>query len=356
MENAPRQGDSINIQKFNDDLNIVTGKNGSGKTTALKAIWYILSGNISQAITEIPFSQIELETTEYKIQILRVRGHTVNIKLQIGDKITLLEDDDYEDEPDFENHSYAEDKANQHLRGISSSIFFPTFRRIEGGYSLEQESPFGKKEIEDGFAKLSRRMSKEKHLFVSSISTKDIEEMLVRRYAEINSAFSRLERESSRSIINEIKDYKLGENQDSESVINNIKETVEKLDSIRASMMAPIDAIQTTINKIFQNNGVKIGTVISPVDAAKAVKSDLLSAGEKQMLSFICYNALVKNSIIIIDEPELSLHVDWQRELFRILKNQKTNNQFVIATHSPFIYSKYPNKEVNINPDRGGEQ
>lgn len=91
-------------------------------------------------------------------------------------------------------------------------------------------------------------------------------------------------------------------------------------------------------------------------DAAGAVYSDELSAGEKQMLSFICYNAFYKDSIIFIDEPELSLHVDWQRSLYKILRNQNPSNQFIFATHSPFIYGKYPDKEVIINSDRGNTE
>lgn len=71
------------------------------------------------------------------------------------------------------------------------------------------------------------------------------------------------------------------------------------------------------------------------------------------MLSFLCYNFFYDNSIIFIDEPELSLHTDWQRLLFPILLKQKKDNQFIIATHSPFIYSKYPDKEIIIDYNKG---
>ena len=85
----------------------------------------------------------------------------------------------------------------------------------------------------------------------------------------------------------------------------------------------------------------------------EAIFSDKLSAGEKQMLSFLCYNFFFDNSVIFIDEPELSLHTDWQRLLFPTLLKQQKNNQFIIATHSPFIYSKYEDKEIIINHDKG---
>ena len=71
------------------------------------------------------------------------------------------------------------------------------------------------------------------------------------------------------------------------------------------------------------------------------------------MLSFLCYNAFSENAAIFIDEPELSLHVDWQRLLLPTLLEQGTGNQFFIATHSPFIYAKYPDKEIPLGDDRG---
>jgi recombinational DNA repair ATPase RecF len=37
---------------FNEDLNILTGKNGCGKTTILKTMWYIVSGNLDKIFDE----------------------------------------------------------------------------------------------------------------------------------------------------------------------------------------------------------------------------------------------------------------------------------------------------------------
>ena len=40
---------------FNDDLNIITGFNGAGKTNLLKLIWYTISGNTHALLEEIEF-------------------------------------------------------------------------------------------------------------------------------------------------------------------------------------------------------------------------------------------------------------------------------------------------------------
>lgn len=118
--------------------------------------------------------------------------------------------------------------------------------------------------------------------------------------------------------------------------------------------MKPLEAVRELAMTLFRHSGIMVGK-LSFGDAASAVNSELMSAGEKQMLSFISYNAFYQDAIVIIDEPELSLHVDWQRQLLPILLNQQTSNQFVVATHSPFIYSKYPDKELRLDVDRGDE-
>ena len=104
--------------------------------------------------------------------------------------------------------------------------------------------------------------------------------------------------------------------------------------------------------KVLHYKGVKLDDfTIGESDGA--IDSRLLSAGEQQMLSFLCYNAFYEDSIIFIDEPELSLHVDWQRRLFPNLMKQQSSNQFIVATHSPCIYSKYPDKEIILSEEKG---
>jgi predicted ATP-binding protein involved in virulence len=69
----------------------------------------------------------------------------------------------------------------------------------------------------------------------------------------------------------------------------------------------------------------------------------LLSSGEQHEL-VILYELLFrvsKNSIILIDEPEISLHVAWQDEFLKDLGQMAELSQFhaLGATHSPQIIS-----------------
>ena len=68
---------------------------------------------------------------------------------------------------------------------------------------------------------------------------------------------------------------------------------------------------------------------------------DELSTGEKTLMSKVLYLYLedIRDKVILIDEPELSLHPSWQNKVLKIYENfaLKNNCQIIIATHSPHI-------------------
>src|SRR5262249_15874513 len=85
------------------------------------------------------------------------------------------------------------------------------------------------------------------------------------------------------------------------------------------------------------------GTVIAPI---------ALSSGERQLLMLFS-NVLValdRRSIFIIDEPELSLNVKWQRRLIDALLDFSKGAavQFVLATHSIELLSRYQRHVVRL--------
>jgi len=79
---------------------------------------------------------------------------------------------------------------------------------------------------------------------------------------------------------------------------------------------------------------------------------DELSTGEKTLLSKVLYLYFegYKNKVILIDEPELSLHPSWQNKVLKIYeKFAKQNNcQIIIATHSPHIITSAENKYIRF--------
>lgn len=78
-----------------------------------------------------------------------------------------------------------------------------------------------------------------------------------------------------------------------------------------------------------------------------------LSSGEQQLI--ILFGTLMfsqkDDTIYIIDEPELSLHVKWQESLFDHLKQIRSkDNQLIVATHSPIFAEKNRKNAVILYP------
>lgn len=64
-----------------------------------------------------------------------------------------------------------------------------------------------------------------------------------------------------------------------------------------------------------------------------------LSSGEKQML-VILLTVLVENQepyALLMDEPEISLHIEWQQKLIALIRQLNPNAQIILSTHSPAL-------------------
>lgn len=64
-----------------------------------------------------------------------------------------------------------------------------------------------------------------------------------------------------------------------------------------------------------------------------------LSSGEKQML-VILLTVLVRDDdhcVLFMDEPEASLHIEWQQKLIGMTRNLNPNVQLILTTHSPAV-------------------
>ena len=73
-----------------------------------------------------------------------------------------------------------------------------------------------------------------------------------------------------------------------------------------------------------------------------------LSSGEKQLfLRTLAIKMLEpENSIIMIDEPELSLHPKWQQKIVDVYRKIGRNNQIILATHSPHILGSVEKENI----------
>ena len=63
---------------------------------------------------------------------------------------------------------------------------------------------------------------------------------------------------------------------------------------------------------------------------------DYLTSGQEQIFGLIIAVAQAPpNTLILIDEPEISLHVDWQVDLIQRLFRVMNENLLIVTTHSP---------------------
>ncbi|WP_101903945.1 AAA family ATPase [Vibrio azureus] len=88
-----------------------------------------------------------------------------------------------------------------------------------------------------------------------------------------------------------------------------------------------------------------IGNIYASIkNSSHKVEIDELSSGEKQLVIIIANMVFSrKNDInsIIIDEPEISLHIKWQDMFISALREINSNIQLILATHSPDIIGEY---------------
>lgn len=76
-----------------------------------------------------------------------------------------------------------------------------------------------------------------------------------------------------------------------------------------------------------------------------------LSSGERQILTMIyAASRMSSQQVVLIDEPEISLHVDWQELLLKKLAKQIQDRQVIVCTHSPIIGADYDMKELLLTP------
>jgi ABC-type methionine transport system ATPase subunit len=75
-----------------------------------------------------------------------------------------------------------------------------------------------------------------------------------------------------------------------------------------------------------------------------------LSSGENQIFCrYMAFRMLeADNAIILIDEPENSLHPAWQQKIIKLYQKIGKNNQIIIATQSPHVIASAPKESIRF--------
>ena len=107
-----------------------------------------------------------------------------------------------------------------------------------------------------------------------------------------------------------------------------------------ASLSFPKTKFQNLVDELFGETGKKIirksNEILFEQDGDTLYPYQL-SSGEKQLL-VILLTVLVQDNcpgVLFMDEPEVSLHVEWQQRLIGLIRELNPNVQIILTTHSP---------------------
>lgn len=125
-------------------------------------------------------------------------------------------------------------------------------------------------------------------------------------------------------------------------LINSLFEETGKEIMIDPLNNTMVFSIKDTREAVFTEDGERVYTSDNqPVYFHERIQLEQLSSGEKQMLLILTTVFLQeeKPNILLMDEPEISLHITWQDRLIETIRELNPNCQLIITTHSPNIFA-----------------
>lgn len=269
------------------DVNILTGANGSGKTTILDIIAALLANNGDAYCHQYYDSASLFLSEKTEIRSITKKGEKV-VSFFINGK----------------SKDYSNIDENLSLQTVS------TF-----------DSPMMPVEI--------IQKMKENHKWLRSELDMELNENL--------NSYNRFKA----SLLGQVTEMMEGEKPD--------------IDKMRG-LTVILKRFNDTINDLFgpkKTFNDKVGEVyftLNDIEKTK-ISLDKLSSGEKQLL-ILLFSTVIENyadCITFWDEPEISLHIEWQRKLIRVIRKLNPNMQLIIATHSPSIlFEGWENRVLNI--------
>lgn len=274
-------------------------------------------------------------------------------------------------------------------------IYLPTYRRIEseletfksqskyfsfGGLGLsEKEDPpikFGMSDVKKSIDKILNE--------IRSIAMKKFSEMtrvLLKQYVDnkflnshknikvetlkivLDRLGEEIEEEYKTKILDLVNDKKIKDNKYLLNLIEKLIDSYNEQKQYDDRIKKFSDTCNQYLNdKYFYYNQstLSLEIFLDSISKENIIELTQLSSGEKQIISLFSklYLESDENSIIIIDEPELSLSLKWQKMLLPDIIKTENCDLLLTVTHSPFIFDNEFDdyaKEIRkyINKDRG---
>lgn len=206
-----------------------------------------------------------------------------------------------------------------------------------------------------GFEKISN---------LKSVNADDEKAAIRGMFAEFNiksSVYSKKLDTFSARMEKALADYKPHESMDADDFLV-LNDTVRIHDAVgewhrllekRAAIYAPKDDFVKIVNDMFYRKSLSINPGNQPVFHSPdglPIDIQLLSSGEKQLFILLGETLLQRQRecVFMADEPELSLHIDWQERLVPSLRLINPNAQIIFATHSPDVVGAYGSNTIDL--------
>ena len=300
---------TLNFENNNNvlDLVVLAGVNGSGKTRVLESIYYYFEMLRSKVVSlELFYEKNENEVLD---NLMSTEGLTeIEKKMQ--------KDIEYADCLRYIKY-YNQDYKEGGNQNINSKIISRSFEKLK----IFPKIIYVPTEINFQKIEIASPMLVQEYKFLNIINSnliKDVPSYIATRIVEM---------------ANEQENIPMGEIRN--AVFREINEIFEILD---------LDIKVSEISKDAKSIPIFTNSSGDKFDINE------LSSGEKQLfLRTLAIKMLnPENSIILIDEPELSLHPKWQQKIVDVYRKIGKNNQIIIATHSPHILGSVKKENIML--------
>ena len=374
-------------QDLNKDINLFFGANGSGKTSLLRILDSAMSGDAS-ILRRIPFrsAEVTIHSSHYNRSfvrsIIRVdKGSSISTIPSIlrSERDLVLEEDQFPWHDSEEPLSWISKPTKPDTSRTNwQHIYLPTWRAFDVGrrspsISSQQSVMFDslpttEREYDwdivfaERLEQLWIRYSNELLGEVQSIQGEGLASILGavlapniegRKVEQLDSdtayhlvgAF--LRRQGTADILGSSEDFSDRYSSDHQlrrfvSVISTLEQRIERAMASRNRLEHLIRSMFTQNKSMtFSSAGIEVRTT-----DGEEIGLSSLSSGEKQSLRIFIDVLRAEKNTLLIDEPEISLHVDWQRKLIASMRQLNPDTQLIVATHSPEIMAEVPDDKI----------
>ena len=337
-----------------EGVTILYGLNGIGKTTILKII-YLLNRIEFTDIFKFPFKEVELElywfsksNNKYIFSILMYNLNKSSIFFSIkGEGLDISYTSPHIDECEV---VFKLLRSKFHLETPRAKA--PTFDLEKNDKQITAQSmilyallSFKCNYIESLRNNINRFEVLDEYYQYKMKAYKEAEERIPKLADFVDREYE-LKPEYQIDVLRDIMNYFF------DKKLELISEHLKKLNP--SDSKEDIELFENTINKFFDFKILKVlkerGISILLEDNKELSLSDL-SSGENNLI-VIFYETIFntnENSLVMIDEPEISLNINWHYDFIDTLRDirKDKNIHFLIATHSPQIVNDYTSNCVD---------